>query len=1300
MNAIDREEQLGQVIAEFLKADAQGERPDLTTLVATHPQFADELRSFCVNHDQMQADAGYVTKGCPGGALSDPGLFTATLSSHRNRSGSQRVNYFGDYELVTEVARGGMGVVYKARQVNLNRIVALKMILAGQLASAEDVRRFYQEAESAARLEHPGIVPIFEVGQHEGQHFFSMGYVDGPNLAQVIAEGPLTANDTAAIVLLVTEAIAFAHDRGVIHRDLKPANVLLARPDDATQAVHLAAETGRVLRYRTCQPKVTDFGLAKRTGAGADRLTGTGQILGTPSYMSPEQASGRSVEIGVASDVYSLGAILYAALTGHAPFQADCAAQIVRQVLECEPVPPRQLNPAIPRDLETICLKCLEKDPRKRYDTARGLADELRRFLGGEPICARRISRAEHLWRWCRRKPALAGFWGLCALVLLAASIGGPLLALYEQEVAQRQIELRQAADVANAQAIADKSEAERLRRVAQDERAAVEVESRRAQQNLVATQFLLGKIARGRGDTAEALSWYLQAYLNAPEGDRNRDSARNLIGAWGGGLRHTLVHDSGVHALAVSGDGRVLMSGYFGSQTRLWDLSTGQPRGNPQSHAGDVVSAEISPDGIFALTGDWEGAKVWNVATGELRYPMLAHEVREDTVVGPVISPDGRTIATRSPFEGVRLWDAKTGHPRGESMPHGEFVWRMLFSPDSQWVASLGGSAARIWEVETGKPVGEPLRQISDLAFHPHDPIVAVCRQDGQLLLREFVTGKELAELTNDTPLHSVQFDQTGRHLLTMSSAVATLWRDAATDQPKRSVLNHGRGLFAASFSPDGKSLLTAGHSLLRIWQVDTQNPLWERSSLSDDGRWRANRLKSASFGPDSRSVLVRTENNTANVFAASNGQLLAREQKVLTADFTADGTALVVGGGEGWVRVRELQIGPRHTTVPIPTDIGSVHAVAFSPDGRLAVLTGSQGAQLCHPDTWEPIGGVLPHEWPVTAAVFSPDSRTLVTSQLGERKSITSSHPGQLRFWESATGLPIGEPIALTSSAWTLVFDATGETLLAGSSLVDMRTRKLTPIDPFDPKAATHSVAHLVRSLPSPVPKLWDATRDGPVRIRMPLEKCFLATLLPDGRRLLTTGQDGNTRLWDAETGTPLGPSFQVVGTPRERTPDGRFVLFGSMDTLRLWDPYSGLPCGEPLLDEMANSFAAFSPSGDTLATLWHFTAQLWDSATGQALSPPLQQRSNGGTAVMFPADGKELLVLCRGVQRYRLSPPAANDPDRLKISVAVRTGLQLDENGALQKLSQAKWLELKSQLDALGGPCDVGWTTAVEK
>jgi tRNA A-37 threonylcarbamoyl transferase component Bud32 len=293
---------------------------------------------------------------------------------------------FDGYELLEEIARGGMGVVFKARQVRLNRIVAVKTILAGQFATPVELQRFRAEAEAAAHLQHPNIVAIHEVGERDGLPYFSMDYVEGRNLGEVARAGPLEAKRAAGYLKQIAEAVAYAHQQGILHRDLKPSNVLIDRAD---------------------QPRLTDFGLAKRL-QGDLELTRTGQVLGTPNFIPPEQAAGNHAKVGPRSDVYSLGAILYFLLTSKPPFQGRNLEETLARVLATDASSPRLLNAKVPRDLETICLKCLEKDPRRRYATARELADELGRFARDEPILARPVGRAGRVWRWCRRHPAVA----------------------------------------------------------------------------------------------------------------------------------------------------------------------------------------------------------------------------------------------------------------------------------------------------------------------------------------------------------------------------------------------------------------------------------------------------------------------------------------------------------------------------------------------------------------------------------------------------------------------------------------------------------------------------------------------------------------------------------------------------------------------------------------------------------------------------------------------------------------------------------------------------------------------------
>jgi serine/threonine protein kinase len=391
------EQRVNEVIAAYLKAVQSCERPDRDDLLRRHADLAGELRSFFADEDAVLPGAAPLRELATQGPAVPAGPAPVF------------VRYFGDYELFEEIARGGMGVVYRAKQVSLNRIVALKMILAGQLASDEDVIRFRREAEESANLDHPNIVPIYEVGEHHGQHYFSMKLIEGSNLAEWIrkkftaenaenAEGKLrkeksilpdsslppsfSALSAVKLLIPVARAVHFAHQRGILHRDLKPANILI---DEAGT------------------PYVSDFGLARKVQRDS-ALTQSGAIVGTPAYMPPEQARAEKL-LTTSVDVYALGAILYELLTGRPPFRAATPLDTLLQVLDQEPLPPAELNPNADPDLSAVALKCLEKQPGRRYESAAALAEELERWLAGEPVRARPISRLRRRLRWVQQHP-------------------------------------------------------------------------------------------------------------------------------------------------------------------------------------------------------------------------------------------------------------------------------------------------------------------------------------------------------------------------------------------------------------------------------------------------------------------------------------------------------------------------------------------------------------------------------------------------------------------------------------------------------------------------------------------------------------------------------------------------------------------------------------------------------------------------------------------------------------------------------------------------------------------------------
>ncbi len=430
------------VYGEYLLRKELGETPAAEEYRWRFPQYAEQLDRQVALDASLDEDADDATTE----------EFVA-----RSRSGAPEENQFGavfdlqrpkvpGYEILEELGRGGMGVVYKARQAALGRLVALKIIRAGSGADPSDLGRFLNEARAAARLQHPHVVQVHEIGTHAGQPYIALEFVDGGSLADLLSSRPLPPRESAHLVAVLADTMHAAHQQGIVHRDLKPANILL-RKVDALRTKD-GSDSVVILHASSFMPKVADFGLAKQlpghaeAGSGAATLTQTGMVLGTPQFMAPEQAAGRTREVGPLSDVYALGAIMYASLTGRAPF-VGAQLDVMLQVLEEDPVPLRRLNASVPRELETVCLKCLSKDPRKRYASARDLADDLRRYLQGKPVLARPTGIAERAWKWAKRRPAVASVFGVTALALVVLLIG----ALYYNAQLRRLLSTAQGAE-------------------------------------------------------------------------------------------------------------------------------------------------------------------------------------------------------------------------------------------------------------------------------------------------------------------------------------------------------------------------------------------------------------------------------------------------------------------------------------------------------------------------------------------------------------------------------------------------------------------------------------------------------------------------------------------------------------------------------------------------------------------------------------------------------------------------------------------------------------------------------------
>jgi serine/threonine protein kinase len=533
-------ERISELLLRWQERRDQGEQPAIEELCAGHPELIEDLRQRIQALEAMEnfLDMGKETSredqanNPPGSTPPFPELRTTPAPSR------EQIRLPG-YEILQILGRGGMGIVYKARQLKPNRLVAIKMIPAGYDASSDQLRRFRTETEAAAQLRHPHIVPILEVGEHEGRPYFSMEYVEGGNLADALSGKVMPAKSAAKLIETLARSMQYAHDHGIVHRDLKPSNILLQTAVQRNGEETKTTQDGSYLAgslLSDAVPKISDFGLARRLDVPADQ-TQSGAVLGTPSYLAPEQAEGKTRQAGPAADIYALGAILYETLTGRPPFQGETVLDTLEQVRFQEPVSIRRLQPKAPRDLETICLKCLHKEPSRRYVSAAALADDLGRFLAGEPIQARPVGLWERTAKWARRRPAVASL-----LVVSVLAVAG-LLALWTGFTSRLTIERNHARDEQR-RAQEQEGIANENRQTAETQRARAEIERNHArdeqrhaqEQERVAEENR--KIAEAQRARAEAVLYRClaviednaKATMNAKEATRKPGEPHRLL--------------------------------------------------------------------------------------------------------------------------------------------------------------------------------------------------------------------------------------------------------------------------------------------------------------------------------------------------------------------------------------------------------------------------------------------------------------------------------------------------------------------------------------------------------------------------------------------------------------------------------------------------------------------------------------------------------------------------------------------------------------------------------------------------
>jgi hypothetical protein len=680
------------------------------------------------------------------------------------------------YQVEKELGRGGMGVVYKAWELSPGRHVALKVIHPSGADAFALRERFRREARAVARLQHANVIAIYHVDEHEGAAYLCMEYCSGGTLAERLAATPQPPTWAAEVVATLARAVQHAHDRGVVHRDLKPANVLLTA--DGTL-------------------KVSDFGLARRLGESG--LTASWEILGTPCYMAPEQAWGHR-DVGPAADVYALGAILYDCLTGRPPFKGATAVETIRQVADVDPVPPRQLVPGLPRDLETVCLKCLHKDAARRYVSAQALADDLERFLAGRPILARPVSRLERAARWVRRQPLAAGLIALVVVVTLGALVGVSLA--WRHTEAARQ----DALDEAEARRLAYEEEARQRRRSAEQlyfSRIALADREMRA-----------GKPAWARRSLElcpeELRRWEWGFLRGKLEGRKPR--------AFEAGAR-------GVAGVAFDRAGDTLAAACGDGKLRLWRVADGKLLHALAGHEGSVNCLCCSPDGRHLASGGADGVIVlWDLRTGEQVKRLLGHE---QAVSAIAYHPNGRLLASATfdiddPGE-VWLWDVASGKEVGRFRGHQSRVTGLAYSADGRWLVSSGHDGTV--QVLHGEDASHARTfrghafPVSAVTFGP-DGLVASCAgrlvaekpEECEVLLWQAETGAVQGRLQGHSgrPM-ALAFSPDGQRLATAGwDRQVKLW-DVAGGQELLTLEGHTDGVLGLAFAPGGR-LASAG--------------------------------------------------------------------------------------------------------------------------------------------------------------------------------------------------------------------------------------------------------------------------------------------------------------------------------------------------------------------------------------------------------------------------------------------------------------------------------------------------------